>query len=201
MSTCEGMPIVDDDENQNIVEVRHCPGCAEAASLREHLADLRNELSYWRTNLAAAESQALASREALEHERASHGETVKLMRDYRRQLMDMEDVRAERDELRGLLTRAWAIRKHCAECVCVTCEDVRKAIPAAETAPTPLPVPACGAIYCSDGNAGGHGGVEFSECGRPRGHEGLSGDIPGTKCRRRPQPGDGPVTAPTTKET
>lgn len=30
---------------------------AEAASLREREADLRNELSYWRTNLAAAEAE------------------------------------------------------------------------------------------------------------------------------------------------
>lgn len=52
-----------------------------------------------------------------------------------------------------------------------------------EEPPTPA---TCGMTYCSDGNAGGHGGVEFSACSRPRGHEGALGDVPGTKCGRGP---------------
>jgi hypothetical protein len=45
----------------------------------------------------------------------------------------------------------------------------------------------CGETYCSDGNAGGHSGAEFSACGRPRGHNGPRGDVPDTKCGRGPE--------------
>jgi hypothetical protein len=44
----------------------------------------------------------------------------------------------------------------------------------------------CGMTYCSDGNASGHSGVEFSACGRPKDHEGPRGDIRGTRCGRGP---------------
>ena len=76
------------------------------------------------TKLEAALADAAALREQLEHERASHGETIKLMRDYRRQMMGMEDTtnravaaEAERDELRGRLKateekRDWWHRLH-----------------------------------------------------------------------------------------
>ena len=72
---------------------------------------------------ALADAAALRERQ-LEHERASHGETIKLMRDYRRQMMGMEDTtnraaaaEAERDELRGRLKateekRDWWHRLH-----------------------------------------------------------------------------------------
>jgi hypothetical protein len=48
------------------------------------------------------------------------------------------------------------------------------------------PTKICGLTYCSDGNAGGHAGAEFTTCGRPFDHEGPRGDIPGTKCGRGP---------------
>jgi hypothetical protein len=44
----------------------------------------------------------------------------------------------------------------------------------------------CGMTYCSDGNASGHNGAEFSTCGRPRGHEDSTGDRLGSKCGRGP---------------
>lgn len=49
------------------------------------------------------------------------------------------------------------------------------------------PQEVCGQTYCSDGNAGGHSGAEFSACGRPRDHDGPRGDVTGTKCGRGPE--------------
>ena len=114
------------------------------------------------------------------------------------------EERAARLRQRAAWVRELGAKATKADCLgCCACDDLRtiRALTGPIPATTPLPVPACGATYCSDGNAGGHGGAEFSECGRPRGHEGPTGDLPGTRERkRRPQPGDGPVTAPTERK-
>jgi hypothetical protein len=81
---------------------RECESLGDSASNHGAIEDeLKAQIRDLRRDLATV-------REELEREKASHAETVKLMRDYRRQVMDMEDARERAERATELLREAQA---------------------------------------------------------------------------------------------